>query len=202
MAAPSDVPTIELAGCLASHARLDAALVGLTDDQARQPSRLPGWSVGHLLTHIARNADSVVRRLEGAARGEVLTQYEGGREGRAAGIDAGADRTAAELIADVREASARCDASCASVAAEVWSRPTIGLAGDESPASFLVFSRWREVEVHHVDLGLGYEPADWPPDLVAIWLPRLLDALPGRTDPAGLLAWTIGRAGAPDLPDW
>jgi maleylpyruvate isomerase len=206
MAEPSEpltgVPATELAGCRASHARLDAALVGLTDEQARRPSRLPGWSVGHLLTHIARNADSVVRRLEGAERGEVVSQYEGGREGRAGAIEAGAHRSAAELVADVRSASAACDACCASVAPEVWGRPTIGLAGDESPATFLAFSRWREVEVHHVDLGLGYEPAEWPADLVAIWLPRLLDDLPDRTDPAGLLAWTIGRGAAPDLPDW
>ena len=196
------VPTIELAGCAASHARLDAAIAGLTDDQARLPSRLPGWTVGHLLTHIARNADSVVRRLDAAARGEVVSQYEGGREGRAAEIEAGAHRSAAELIADVRDASACCDAACASVAAEVWDRPTIGLTGDEAPASFMAFSRWREVEVHHVDLGLGYEPTDWPADLVARWLPSLLEALPGRTEPAALLAWTIGRGPAPDLPDW
>ena len=25
-----------------------------------------------------------------------------------------------------------------------------------------VWSRWREVEVHHVDLGLGYSAAEWP----------------------------------------
>jgi maleylpyruvate isomerase len=196
------VPVVELAGCRESHARLDRALAGLTEEQARRPSRLPGWSVGHLLTHLARNADSVVRRLEGAARGEVLSQYVGGREGRAADIEAGAHRSAAELVADIRESSARCDAACAAVAPEVWDRPTVGLSGDESPAAFLAFSRWREVEVHHVDLGLGYEPADWPVALVEHWLPSLLADLPGRTDPSRLLAWTIGRGPAPDLPDW
>lgn len=108
----------------------------------------------------------------------------------------------ADLVADVHRSSARCDEACAAVAAEVWERPTLGLVGGESPASFLAFSRWREVEVHHVDLGLGYQPDDWPADLVELWLPGLLEALPGRTDPAGLLAWTIGRAEAPDLPDW
>lgn len=196
------IPTAELAGCRAAHERLDAAIRDLTDEQARRPSRLPGWTVGHLLTHLARNADSVVRRLDGAARGEVLSQYEGGREGRAADIEAGAHRSAAELVADVAASSARCDAACAAAAPEVWTRTIVGLAGDEAPAASMAFSRWREVEVHHVDLGLGLEPADWPPELVARWLPDLLATLPARTDPAGLLAWTIGRASAPELPDW
>ena len=34
--------------------------------------------------------------------------------------------------------------------------------------------RWREVELHHVDLGLGYEPADWPPAFVERVLPDAL----------------------------
>ncbi len=44
----------------------------------RGPSLLPEWSDGHVLTHLARNADSVVRRMEGAARGELVDQYPGG----------------------------------------------------------------------------------------------------------------------------
>ena len=91
---------------------------------------------------------------------------------------------------------------CARIAPEVWQRTTRGLGGDEAPASFLAFSRWREVEVHHVDLGLGYEPTDWPPALVERWLPSLLEELPARSDPAALLAWTIGRGAAPDLAAW
>ena len=47
------IPEVELAGCRASHRRLDEAIAGLTDEQARQPSRLPGWTVGHVLTHLA-----------------------------------------------------------------------------------------------------------------------------------------------------
>ena len=34
-----------------------AAVRGLTDDAARAPSRLPGWTRGHVLTHLARNAE-------------------------------------------------------------------------------------------------------------------------------------------------
>ena len=56
-----------------------------------------------------------------------------------------------------------------------------------------MLSRWREVVVHHGDLGLG--PVPLPEDLVAAWLPRELPRLAERTDPEALLAWIIGRGG-------
>src|SRR5258708_2431063 len=57
--------------CAAPNETLNARLVGLTDDEARRPSLLPGWTVGHVLTHIARNADGLARMFTGAQRGEV-----------------------------------------------------------------------------------------------------------------------------------
>src|SRR5262245_61605993 len=99
-------PTEYIDGCRASHATLEAHIAGLTDEVARQPSLLPDWTVGHVLSHIARNADSVVRRLEGAMRNEIVDQYVGGRQGRASEIDSGAHRSAAELLADVHTTNA------------------------------------------------------------------------------------------------
>ena len=46
---------------------------------------LPEWSVGHVMTHLARNAEAMVRRVEAATRGEVIDQYAGGVEGRGVG---------------------------------------------------------------------------------------------------------------------
>ena len=83
-------------GCRRAQSALLVDLEGLTDEEARRPSSLEGWTVGHLLTHIARNGDSVVRRLEGATRGEVLDQYMGGVDGRASEIEAGAGRPASQ----------------------------------------------------------------------------------------------------------
>jgi hypothetical protein len=57
-------------------------------------------------------------------------------------------------------------------------------------------SRWREVVVHHGDLGLG--PVPLPPALVEVWLPRLAE----RSDPAELLGWVIGRGEPPVLAPW
>ncbi|HEY2214810.1 MAG TPA: maleylpyruvate isomerase N-terminal domain-containing protein [Acidimicrobiales bacterium] len=195
-------PTAWINGCTNAHAALLADLDGLTDSQARQPSRLPDWSVGHLLTHIARNADSVVRRLEGAKRGEVLTQYAGGIEGRWADIAAGADRSAAELVADVRASATAVDQLITGLPPALWDAHSITSRGVEEDARAVVFSRWREVAVHHGDLGLTEVPVPLPPELVSDWLPMELVNLPGRGDPQALLTWIIGRGPAPDLEPW
>ena len=195
-------PTAWIDGCTRAHAALLADLDGLTDAQARQPSRLPNWSVGHLLTHLARNADSVVRRLEGARRGEVLTQYAGGIEGRAADIEAGADRPAAELVADVRASAGAVDQLITSLPPALWDAHSVTSRGVEEDSRAVVFSRWREVAVHHGDLGLAGSHVALPADLVAEWLPLELPRLPDRSDPAALLAWVIGRGEAPSLEPW
>jgi maleylpyruvate isomerase len=189
-----------IAGCLSSQEALDAALVGLADGTARRPSLLPGWSVGHVLTHLARNADSVVWRLEGAARGELRDQYPGGLDQRRADIEAGAARPAAELVADVATSSASVGAVFRSLPEAAWDAPSRTSRGVVESSRDAVLSRWREVVVHHGDLGLGLVPL--PAGLVDAWLPRELPSLAGRTDAGALLSWIIGRGEAPELAPW
>jgi maleylpyruvate isomerase len=187
-------------GCVAAQASLEADLGGLDDATARAPSLLPEWSVGHVLTHIARNADSVVWRLEGAARGELRDQYPGGLEQRRDEIEAGAERPADELVADVRASSAAVVRTMDSLPAAAWDAPSRTARGAVEPSRDAIFSRWREVVVHHGDLGFGRVPL--PPALVTTWLARELPHLGERTDPAALLAWVIGRGDAPALSPW
>jgi maleylpyruvate isomerase len=200
--ADAGVPTAWIAGCVDAHRALLADLEGLTDDDGRRPSALPGWSVGHLLTHLARNADSVVRRLDGAARGEVLDQYAGGVAGRAADIEAGAGRPAAELVSDVRSSSAAAERAMFELPPGSWDARSRTSRGVEESSRDVVFSRWREVAVHRGDLGLHSGPVPLPAALVDAWLPTELAGLPPRTDPAALLAWILGRGPAPELAPW
>jgi len=197
-----DVPRADIDACVASHQRLLGWVADLDDDGARAASRLPGWSRGHVITHLARNADSVVRRLTGAREGQVADQYEGGAAGRAAEIEAGASRSAADLLADLRTACAGVDVALAAHPEDRWDGLSRGVDGDEAPVARLPFGRWREVEVHLVDLDVGYEPSDWPAALVHRWLPELLPALAGRCEPAPLLAWILRRGAAPLLDPW
>jgi maleylpyruvate isomerase len=191
----------DIEGCRLAHRQLAATMADVTDEVARQPSRLPAWTVGHVLTHLARNADSVRRRLEGAVRDEVVDQYPGGYEGRAARIDEGAGRPAAELVSDVLVTAAALDAMWDEIPEAAWGRYTRSVSGALLPADVLAFARWREVEVHHADLGLGFGYQDWADGFVADELPRALATVPGRlTDPAArrqLCAWLLDRAPAP-----
>ena len=199
MSAPS-----VLAGVRASQAALDAWLATLAPVDPATPSELPAWSVGHVLTHLARNADSHVRLLEGEP------QYPGGAEQRDADIAAGAGRPWSELLADVAGAQARLGAAWDAVTD--WQRPAHPSAGAR-PLDVFPFFRWREVEVHRADLGLGYTFADFPGDYVRWELATLtmryraskpigMTALPqpaATAPPPVRLAWLMGRCEIPGL---
>ena len=193
-------PTFELDSVTVAHVRLLATVAGMADADAAAPSLLPGWSRGHVVTHLARNADSLTWVLDGARLGEVRDQYptEGMRE---ADIEAGAGRSATELHDDLVTACARLVAAWVALDDDAWGRECRMRAG-LCPAAELPFRRWREVEVHHVDLGLAYSPAEWPSDYVEAELVRLLPRLPDRADRNALAAWLLGRGDAPDLTAW
>ncbi len=208
------VPADDLARVADAHARLDAQIAGLVDDEARSPSRLPGWSIGHLLTHIARNADSHLWRTRGAIAGEVVDQYPGGAAERSGAIDAGSARSAVDLVDDVRSTSAAVDAAWVDVPAAAWANLTRDLSGRERPLAELPGRRWLEVEIHLIDLGRPGGPThrDWSDDFVAVWLPHQRAGLdsrlpagavapaPGSIDERDELAWLVGRLDRPDLP--
>jgi maleylpyruvate isomerase len=138
--------------------RVLATAESLTDPAT--PSALPGWTQGHVLTHLARNADSMGNLLAWARTGVETPQYASWEE-RSKGIEAGAGRPLDEQVADLREASARFASSAAAMPGEAWTYELALPAGPQL-AALLPWRRLREVEVHHVDLGAGYTPADWP----------------------------------------
>ena len=206
----SDVSGPQISGavraCAESHRALDLHLGGLTDVQARQPSLLPDWTVGHVLTHIARNADGFSRMINGALRGEVVAMYEHGVDGRRADIEAGSVRPAAELVADVEAASARLDDLFGRCDDAAWAGHGLTIAGQIS-ISELPARRRGEVEIHRVDLGLGYTFANWPADYrraelakrTGQWASRKpmgfadLPAAALALHPTDRLAWLLGR---------
>src|SRR6202011_3103587 len=86
-------------------ARLLARLSSLAAADAARPSLCAGWTVGHVLTHLARNADGLRRSAEGARRGERVPMYDS-LQARGDDIQAGAARPTAELTADVAASAA------------------------------------------------------------------------------------------------
>ncbi|MEU6411208.1 maleylpyruvate isomerase family mycothiol-dependent enzyme [Microbispora sp. NPDC046933] len=141
--------------------RLLATAARLTDEDLRAPSLLPGWTRGHVLTHVARNADSYVNLLAWARTGVRTPQYASARA-REAGIEAGAGRPAGEQLADLRDSADRFAVAVREMPAGAWTASVSGMNPPEHPAWYVPIRRLREVEVHHADLGAGYGWADWP----------------------------------------
>jgi maleylpyruvate isomerase len=143
----------------------------LTDEQVAEDSLLPGWTRGHVLTHIARNADAL-RNLLIWARTGVETPAYASQQAREDDIEAGASRTAAELAADVsRSAEAFLITAADLPVAARLARVSI-LGAEDFPAALVLTRRLVEVELHYTDLGCGYRRADWPAAFATMDLPE------------------------------
>ena len=198
-----DALAADLAALSLSTAALGPTLDALDDAQARRPSLLPGWTVGHVLTHIARNADGMTHLVRWALGGDPEPMYAS-VEARTADIDAGSGRSAAALVADVRDSADRLDRDLALLAGagpQALDRlllfgPPRPDAEPDTPARALPYARRREVEIHHVDLGLDYGPQDWPADFVErtlLFVHSRSGAVDAVGQPADVLAWRLGR---------
>src|SRR5919197_912033 len=102
-------PRTAIALCKAAHQRLLVTAAVINDQTVGKLSLLPGWTVGHVLTHIARNADGHSRRLEAALQGHEVARYPGGSEQRDREIEEGAGRPARELVRDVSDSAKRLE---------------------------------------------------------------------------------------------
>jgi maleylpyruvate isomerase len=210
-----------------SSERLVSALRDLDDAAVRAPSLLPGWTVGHVLTHIAQHADAMVRCADDLRRARLGVMYPGGVEARSIAIDRGALRSAHDIVEHVA-------AACAAFA-DAWDpappsgrcMTAVGLT--EFSSETVLLRRLREIEVHGNDTGielLGYhrwskayvgadltnqwetvtrrttEPLHLVDELGGVW--RTVDPLapsniePFETTRRDLLAWLLDRR--PDLP--
>ncbi|MEV0719736.1 maleylpyruvate isomerase family mycothiol-dependent enzyme [Asanoa sp. NPDC050611] len=139
--------------------RLIATAATFDDAAVAAPSALPGWTRGHVLAHVARNADGMRNLLTWARTGVVTPQYQPGQ--RETDIEAFASRPAAVHLADLRESASAYSSAAAALTPAQWST-ILDVPGQPQAAVFGVWRRLREVEVHHVDLAAGYGPGDWP----------------------------------------
>jgi maleylpyruvate isomerase len=190
-------PLAYIDACCTSHRQLLAGLAPLTDDDFRSPSLLPRYSRAHVVTHLANKAKAHVEILGGPAAGEIRQLHPDGHDPDLA-ADVGAARSAAELRSDLTQSLERLEVAWDALDPPMWDRQGIMAAGPRTMAE-IVTHHLRNVEVHHVDLDIGYRVADWPPIFVEGELPKRLRSLPDRADHADLLAWLIGRAPAPEL---
>ena len=159
----------DLAQLEAAQQRLTTSLRELTGDEVlRHPSRLPGWSRAHVLVHIARNAEGLQNLLLAARTGAALRMYSSPTT-RAADITVGVDRPSEVIFADVVENSFRFLVEARAMPDEAWSNTVAFTSGVPNPPNMpgvrVAELRLEEVEVHHVDLDIGYKFSDTPTDL-------------------------------------
>ncbi|MYT27955.1 MULTISPECIES: maleylpyruvate isomerase family mycothiol-dependent enzyme [unclassified Streptomyces] len=183
MTIPPDFPR----DAAAVHEATDRLLVSLgkLDDAAvGEPSLLPGWTRGHVLAHLARNADALTNLLTWARTG-VRTPMYASTAARDGDIERGADRPLATHLEDLRESAARFDAAAQSLPEDRRAYQVEMRNGVVERADRLALRRLAEVELHHVDLGVGYTVDQLSPAFVD----SELDFLTG-----------IKFAGHPELP--
>ena len=193
-------PENEIEACREGHRRLLTDLEPMSDEDFRAPSLLPGWSRAHLVSHLVNKAQAHVVVVGGPASGEVRRLHPVGHDADQAAAT-GADRSGAELCADLARSFDELEAAWDTLSEADWKQHGIMQAGPRTMAE-IVSHHLRNVEVHHVDLDIGYRPADWPPTFVEGELAKRLRSLPDRADHADLLLWLLDRGPAPGLQPW
>ncbi|WP_405482116.1 maleylpyruvate isomerase family mycothiol-dependent enzyme [Streptomyces sp. NBC_00009] len=200
----------DLASVREATERLLTAVGTLDNAAVAESSRLPGWTRGHVLAHLARNADALANVLAGRP------MYPSA-EARDADIERDAPRDLREQLEDLRTSAAGFEAQ-AEVPAD-WARTVELRNGVKDSASRIPFRRWVEVDLHHVDLGIGYDLEDLPAEFVEREIDFLAERFAGHPDmpSTGLKSdggqvWTtgggagtgpVGVAGpAPELLGW
>jgi maleylpyruvate isomerase len=193
--------------------RVEGTAARLDPAQVAEPSRLPGWSRGHVLSHLARNADALVNLLTWARTGTESRMYASPTD-RADGIEAGAYRALPEQLADLAAAGKRFAAAVAAVPPDRREFPVLSAQGRQIPAREVPWLRVREVWLHLVDMDAAVTIDDIPADIawalaadVAGWMSSRTEATaelradaqqnPIRLGPPGETAGAAVIAGSP-----
>lgn len=182
------------------------AVAELSAEDLSGPSLLPGWSRGHVLCHVARNADAMVNLLTWAETGEETPMYADAAT-RERDIEAGAGRARDEHLADLRESADRFAAAAAALPPAAWASQVVLRSGRVVAAAEIPWRRLIEVRLHHVDLDAGHTADDLPAGFADRELAWIIDGLaahegvaPVRLHDTGSgTSWDLGAAAEPEL---
>ncbi|MEO6999221.1 MAG: maleylpyruvate isomerase family mycothiol-dependent enzyme [Terracoccus sp.] len=168
--AHADAAEVTLETIRAETERVVATAGSLRNDAVLAPSLCVGWSRGHVLTHLARNAEALERVCAAATSGTGQTMYESD-EIRDAEVAAGARRSAGVLAEDVRVTAEQLAGALASLGPQHASMTVPRTPGGRLlPVGRLRYLRLRELVFHHVDLDAGYGFEQLSPPLAQLFL--------------------------------
>ncbi|MFR9806558.1 maleylpyruvate isomerase family mycothiol-dependent enzyme [Pseudonocardia sp. RS010] len=184
-----------------------AVVDGIPDGDLTAPSALPGWTRAHVVAHVARNAEALVRLATWARTGTEQPMYPS-PEARDAEIEETSGRSPEVLRAELAATARELDEALGALTPGQWEATIRNAQGREILATEIPFLRIREVWVHAADLDTGASLADLPAELVDLMLDDVTATLSGRAGcPTLLLAptdrervWRIGDPGATPAP--
>lgn len=153
--------------------RLLETVAGLSNTELRADSLCPGWSRGHVLTHVARSGDALSNLLAWA-RTSVETPAYDSQEARDADIEAGSGRGPAELLTDLRATASRFAAEVTAMPDNAWQFELRIMTFRPFPAEQVLTRRLAEIVLHHTDLDIGFTESDWPRYYAELELPEPL----------------------------
>lgn len=156
--------------------RLIRTVDSLGDEEWRAPSLLLGWSRAHLVSHLVLNAEGLAGALEGLRAGDRTPMYVS-PEAR----DHAIEELSLEEVHPVRDrllaSTTRFADAVAAMGEQDWAGDIERVPGGQVfPAAAVPAMRWREVEIHHVDLGADYDHHQWDP----VFADAAVDALATR----------------------
>ena len=164
-------------------ARLVRTVDGFHGDDWAAPSLLPGWQRAHVVAHLALNAEGMARALHGLVAddhdAQPRTMYDSDDQREqdisALAVD-DASKIRAHLLAGVTILQEAVDA----MPQDQWeTRVERTPGGRAMRAGAFPGMRWRELEIHHVDLDAGHTRAEWS----LAFAEHLLDAMTRRLRP-------------------
>jgi len=171
----------------------------LSDAELREPSALPDWTRAHVVAHLSRNAEALVRLVHWAATGEVTPMYPS-LESRTADIEATAQQPPAVLRQELSATAALLDQRLSALDEAGWAGTVRSALGRELTAAGTPWMRIREVWLHAVDLDAGIGTAVFPSALLVELLDDVVGVVGAKPDcPAVLMhatdsddRWTLG----------
>ena len=144
--------------------RLARTVVAMDSESYGAPSLLPGWTRGHVVAHLALNAEGLARAVTGVQTGTPETMYDS-QEARDRDIEVLADEPPVILRERLAASSDLLVNALDDLDEADWSEHFDRTPGGQGIAVRAVpLMRLREVEIHHVDLDAGYTVEQWDPD--------------------------------------
>ena len=145
--------------------RLVRTADSLADHDLGAPSLLPGWTRAHVLAHLALNAEALAGAATGVVEGRSVPMYAS-QEARDRDIEELAVATPAEVRSRLMGACTALSDALAAVPDDATGTDVERVPGGRTfTVADVPVMRWIEVEVHHADLGAGYDRSQWPLEL-------------------------------------